>query len=249
MKSFLPLNGEEKEFCRHISDLITLGEKTFSPRFSAFLTEREQHLAETVAASVGVDYCFWGGHDDAVRKIFASPYAENDDFPLQAVTFTFRSKDRLSHRDFLGALMSLGIKRDQIGDIAVSEGAAVVFATRTVASLLLNEIDKVGRVGVKTAQGITVPLPEQQYDELSLVTASFRIDAVVASVSNLSREKSAALIKQGGVIINGAECCSVSENLDTGDIFSVKGYGKFIFSDTLGVTKKGKNHIIVKKYK
>ena len=246
MKKFTPVNSEEKEFCRHIADLTA--KQSFYPRFTAFLTEREQLLAKTTAEASGADFLLWGGYDSAVRRMFSSPAAQSEDFPLEALTFFFREKDKLTHRDFLGSLMSLGIKRDQIGDILVSDGAAVVIVSKTI-SPLLGEIEKVGRVGVSQRSGICIDLPQQEYDEISVICASNRIDAMIAAVCNLSREKAASLVKSGAAVINGVQCGSVSENVDEGDIFSVKGYGKFIFDSTGNPTKKGKNHIVIKKYK
>ena len=246
MKKFTPVNAEEKEFCRHIADLTA--KQSFYPRFTAFLTEREQLLAKTTAEAAGADFLFWGGYDSAVRRMFSSPVPKPEDFPLEAVTFFFREKDKLTHRDFLGSLMSLGIKRDQIGDILVSYGAAVVFASATVFPLL-GEIEKVGRVGVTQRSGICIDLPHQEYEEISVICASNRIDALIAAVCGLSREKAASLVRSGAAVINGVQCDSVSENVDEGDIFSVKGYGKFIFDSTGNLTKKGKNHIVIKKYK
>ncbi|MCH5200012.1 MAG: hypothetical protein J1F60_03545 [Oscillospiraceae bacterium] len=246
MKNFSPVNSEEKEFCRHIYDLTS--KQSFYHRFTAFLTEREQHLAAYTAESAGADCSFWGGYDAAVRRMFSFPEAEPEDFPLEAVTFFFREKDKLTHRDFLGSLMSLGVRRDQVGDILVTDGAAVIFVSRTAAPLL-GEIEKVGRVGVSQRSGICTDLPQQEFDEISVICASNRIDAVISAVCGLSREKAAALVKSGGAVINGVQCGSVSENIDEGDIFSVKGYGKYIFDSVGNPTKKGKNHIFVKKYK
>ena len=246
MKNFSPVNSEEKEFCRHISDLTS--KQSFYPRFTAFLTEREQQLAKFTAEATGVDCSFWGGHEAAVRRMFSTPAAQPEDFPLEAVTFFFREKDKLTHRDFLGSLMSLGIKRDQIGDISITDGASVVFASKTVIPLL-GEIEKVGRVGVRQQSGICIVLPQQEFVEISVICASNRIDAVISAVCGLSREKAAALVKSGAAVVNGVQCVSVSENVDEGDIFSVKGYGKFIFETVGNPTKKGKNHIIIKKYK
>ncbi|MCM1053908.1 MAG: YlmH/Sll1252 family protein [Bacteroides sp.] len=249
MKAVLPANSEETEFCRHIKDLALLGEKTFAPRFSGFLTEREQRLAETAAYSAGVSCAFWGGHEAASRKMFSAPAVENEDFPLEAVTFFFREKDKLTHRDFLGAIMSLGLKRDRIGDIAVTEGGAVVFASKNASLLISSEMEKVGRVGVRAEAGINIPLPQQEFEEISAVIASPRIDALVAAACSISREKAAALIKSGGVTLGGAELGSPSKNVDEGESFSVRGYGKFIFSRLGIATKKGKNHALIQKYK
>ena len=246
MKSFAPVNAEEREFYRHISDLTS--KSSFYPRFTAFLTEREQQLAQTAAASAGADCFFWGGHEAAVRRMFSCPAADPEDFPLEAVTFFFREKDKLTHRDFLGSLMSLGIKRDQIGDIAVTEGAAVIFASRTVTPLF-GEIEKVGRVGVRQQTGIHTDLPRQEYEEKSIICASNRIDAIVAAVCGLGREKAANLVRSGAVVIGGVQCTSPSESVDEGDAFSVKGCGKFILESTGASTKKGRTHINIKKYK
>lgn len=246
MKKFSPVNSEEKEFCRHISDLTS--KQSFYLRFTAFLTEREQQLAKFTAEASKVECSFWGGYEAAVRKMFSFPAAESEDFPLEAVTFFFRERDKLTHRDFLGALMSLSVRRDQIGDILVAEGAAVIFVSKTVVPLL-SEIEKVGRVGVRLQSGICVDLPQQEFDEINVICASSRIDAVISAVCGLNREKSAALIKSGAAVINGVQCSSVSENIAEGDTFSVRGYGKFIFDSVGNLTKKGKNHIVVKKYK
>lgn len=249
MMTFQPVNSEETEFCRHIKDLAVLGEKTCTPRFSGFLTEREQRLAEVAAYSEGVTCSFWGGHEAAVRKMFSVPAEENDNFPLEAVTFFFREKDKLTHRDFLGALMSLGLKRDQIGDIAVTSGGAVVFATKNAMPLISAEIEKVGRVGVRSEAGINIQLPQQEFEEISAVIASPRIDVLVAAACKISREKAAALIRAGGVTLSGTELNSASKSVEEGESFSVKGYGKFIFSRLGCETKKGKNHAVIKKYK
>lgn len=249
MMTFQPVNSEETEFCRHIKDLAVLGEKIRTPRFSGFLTEREQRLAEVAAYSAGVTCSFWGGHEAAVRKMFSAPAEENDNFPLEAVTFYFREKDKLTHRDFLGALMSLGLKRDQIGDIAVTSGGAVVFATKNAMPLISAEIEKVGKVGVRSEAGINIQLPQQEFEEISAVIASPRIDVLVAAACKISREKAAALIRSGGVILSGTELNSASKSVEEGESFSVKGYGKFIFSLMGCETKKGKNHAVIKKYK
>ncbi len=247
--AYLPVNGEETEFCRHIRDLSLLGEKTFSPKFSGFLTEREQKLAAHTASSVGVEYGFWGGYEGAVRKMFSAPSEDKENYPFEAVTFFYRPKDKLTHRDFLGALMSLGLKRDRIGDIVVAEGGAAVFAAENVLSLISSEIRKIGRVGVKQESGLKIPIPEQEFEDISAVIASDRIDVLVAAACGISREKAASLIRSGAVVSDGIEVSLVSRNIDEGDVFSVKGYGKFIFSHLGHETKKGKNHALIKKYK
>lgn len=254
MKFIQPINSEEREFCRHIADLLSIGSKSGMPKFSGFLTEREQQLAQAESDIAKIECSFWGGHEEAARRMFCSRVVKPDDFPLEAVTFFYRlpngssEADRLSHRDFLGALMSLGIKRDQIGDIAVSEEGTVVFASQNVMPLIRDEISKVGRIGVRNESGIKIAMPRQKFNEMPLTVASLRLDAIVSGVCGLSRDKAASLIKSGGTAVNGIETANSSANLEEGDVFSVKGYGKFVFSDLGSLTKKGKTHITIKKY-
>lgn len=247
MKFIQPVNPEERDFCRHIMDLLQNAEKNNFFRFSSFLTDREQVLARAQADAAGVQCGFWGGHKEAVRKMFSAPKAENEKYPLDAVTFFFRNSDMLTHRDFLGSMMSLGIKRNQIGDISVADGGAVVFVSRTILPLI-EETCKIGRVGVRTETGIGIELPSQKFEDIFLTVSSLRIDVLVSGICGVSRDKSAAFIKSGRVILNGIQILSSSVTVEPGDIFSVKGYGKFVFSDLGGVTRKGKNHITIKKY-
>lgn len=249
MNTVQPVNSEEKDFYRHILDLIEIGEKIHSSRFSYFLTDREQQLACLAARSAGAGFDLWGGYESASRRMFSSPPACRDDYPLESVTFLYRSRDKLTHRDFLGSLMSLGVQRDQIGDIAVSDGGAVIFISKNISLPVLSEIDKVGNVGVKVKSGIGIEIPEQEFEEIAAVVSSSRIDSIVAAACALSREKAALIVRSGGVVVNGVEICSPAKNLDVSDIFSIRGYGKFIFSRLGDETKKGKYHIVINKYK
>ncbi len=249
MKPIQPVNSEEKIFCRHIGDLILSSQKQFCVKFSGFLTEREQQLALTEANSMGIKCSFFGGYTAASRKIFATIEASDEDFPLTAITFFFRKQDNLTHRNFLGALMSLGINRNLIGDIKVGRGEAIIFVSSTAAALILNEVKKIGSIGVKATEGICTELPKQEFEILNLTVSSLRIDAVVSAVCGISREKSSSLIRSGAVFVSGVQAGSSSEIIDIDEVFSVKGYGKYFLSEIGSLTKKGKVHIKIKKYK
>lgn len=249
MRAIRPVNTEENNFCRHIEDLIRSSQKHFCVKYSGFLTEREQQLAQVTADSMGCGCSFYGGYADAARKIFAVDESADEDFPLSAVTFFFRKQDSLTHRNFLGTLMSLGINRDLIGDIKVGRGEAIIFVSSAAASLVLNEITKIGKVGVRAEEGIQAEIPPQEYEILLQTVSSLRADAVVSAVCGVSREKSSSLIRSGSVVLSGVQLDSVSDNIEVGEVFSIKGYGKYILSEIGNTTKKGKVHITIKKYK
>ncbi len=249
--SFSLLNEEERYLSAHIADLHRLSVKSGVPRFSAFLNEREAAVAEN---SVKGTPCFYGGYDGAARVIcgfIEDTYAEellpSDIFPVSPLTFLFRKTDKLSHRDFLGAILSLGIKRELVGDILTEEGYAVVFVHNTAAELV-RAMDKIGKVGVSCEEGITRPLPEQQTKRIDTTVSSLRLDCIVSAAINTSREKSALLIKSGQVNADFSPCLNVSAEVKENTVISVRGSGRYRLSEILGQTRKGRIRIIIEKY-
>lgn len=249
MKVIGPVGEEESLFCRHIRDLILISRKNYCTKYSYFLTEKEQQLALNEANVSGAECSFFGGYDEASRKMFSTNTSSSEEFPLTAITFFYRKQDVLNHRSFLGSLMSLGINRNSVGDIKVGSGAAVVFVSNSVSDIILNEVNKIGNVGVRSVEGIQTDIPKQEFEELLLTVSSLRSDAVVSAACKLSREKSADTIKSGSVVLCEFPLLNTSQIIKTGDIFSVKGYGKFVLSEIGNTSKKGKIHIKVKKYK
>lgn len=231
-----------------IGDLLAISEKRRKPGFTAFLNEPEQRYARELLEERNVDFCFWGGSENCARRMLCVfPEGGEETFPIYSLTFTFRSADSLSHRDFLGSFLSMGINRDQIGDILTADGYAIVFCTKTAYSLI-SELTKIGRTGVTANYGITRAVPELRFTEQSVVVASLRIDCVVSAVSGLSREKSADYIKSGHFMLNYEVCTNVSRLLSDGDILTLRGYGKFVLADNGTETKKGRLRIQLKKY-
>ncbi len=96
---------------------------------------------------------FWGGYPDAERVFFGAfpDFMEPDAkaFPIAALTAAFRRQDRLTHRDFLGALLHAGLERSSLGDILTEEGRAVIFCRREVSGFLCTQVEKIGGVGVQ----------------------------------------------------------------------------------------------------
>ena len=251
--SFIPgLSDDERILLRNILDKYERANRICKPLFSFFLDERKQMLAKTALDSIKADrYIFEGGYQDAQRKIivfYPEHYYENEpQVPVKSITFTYRAVDKLTHRDFLGALMSLDIKRECIGDILVGEGKCCVFVYETVLQDVLY-ITKIGRVGVKASEGFDVSVtPENSFKELSLTVSSLRIDGVVSAAAGISREKAAALIKSSLVSLNYKEVSSASQKIDIGGTFSARGYGKYELI-SCRETKKGRLNIVVKKY-
>ena len=176
-------------------------------------------------------------------------WAEDVYFPLCAVTLTYRKSDTLSHRDFLGSLMALGIKRETVGDILAEEGRAVVFLTIEVKNFVLTQIKKIGRVGVTLTEGFCEPLPQSdKLAEFKDTVASNRLDCVVSSLCSVSRGNAAELIENGFVSVNSVVTEKATKLITDGDIITVRGKGKFIITSLSAKTKKQRTVLEYKKY-
>ena len=236
------LSEEERYLSAHIADMQRLAVKSGVPRFSMFLNEREAAVARY---AVRGELVFFGGYDGAARTVcgvlegtYAQEMSPEDVFPVGAVTFTFRKSDKLTHREFLGALLSLEIKRELLGDILVAEGYAVVFVYETAIELV-SRVDRIGS---------TKPLPEQKMERRDVTVSSLRLDCIVAAAANTSREKSAALIKSGMVSADHTPCTNVSAEVRENTILSIRGSGRYRLTGINGETRKGKLRITIEKY-
>lgn len=249
-----PENDEEKLLASHVADMYEAAERHSSVKYSSFMNERQLAVAEGVLERLGCEgFSFFGGYEDAQRKMLCvrPVYADGSDseFPITTIEFTFRKADKLSHRDFLGSLMSLMIKRELIGDILVEDGRAVIFVCDRIAPMIISDVTKIGRTGVRASVNSNAAASiKPEFEDLDTVVASLRLDVLVSAVTKLSREKSSELIKSIGAEVNFKRTFSPSELLGEGDSFSVRGYGKFILSQTGSLTKKGRLHVTVKKY-
>ncbi|ETP70936.1 hypothetical protein UYO_3121, partial [Lachnospiraceae bacterium JC7] len=211
----------------------------------------------------GSRYVIYGGHTDSDRNVicFLPGYISEEDFLiseplagdiikcLHIVPLNQKFADALSHRDFLGALMNMGIERDQIGDILVEESDAFVFVLSEIAEIIAGELCRVRHTSVKCE--IVSPCEctiEPRFTEISGSVASERLDAVIAMVFHLSRGKAQDIIKAENVFINGRSTTDSGYDLKPGERISVRGYGKFIFVEMGNVTKKGRVYAHIKLY-
>ncbi|MBQ8960477.1 MAG: RNA-binding protein [Ruminococcus sp.] len=249
-------DSADKLFEARLSDLVSRAERSGGPVFSHFLDERQCALAEQwCSRNCGeLRYLLWGGYPEARRKMLAvyPDYCQDcimEDLPMVCLTFSYRSSDALTHRDFLGSFMGARLKRETIGDIVTGEGMAQTFVTDVAAKALSSGITKIGRVGVKIREDQPFCMDTSQgYKEISGTVASLRLDCVVSLAANVSREKAAGLIRSEKVEVNHFPPSGVSQELREGDVLSVRGSGRFILSGIGGSTKKGRIHIDLRKF-
>lgn len=237
-------------FDQRVSDTADICEKNSALKFLGFLSPEEAKLADEILKHRIIRYGFFGGYEAAQRVFLGCfpDWAEAIEYPIASVTATFRKADRLSHRDVLGSLMALGIKRETVGDI-LEEGRAVIFLAEETADYVLTQLEKIGRVGVTLQKGFTPPLPMgQTFKDFSATVSSARLDCVICALANLSRTDAARIIEQGFVRLNSVEVQKVTRQVEQGDIISVRGSGKFIVESLSERTRKDRIILKYKKY-
>lgn len=242
------INEDDKLLLDRAYDAVKLSELRNIPRFVGFLNEHESlFLRQNLPKRADID--FYGGYEGATRLMLGAG-AVQEDFPITALQFSYRSEFDLRHRDFLGSLMALGVRRDTLGDILTGEGRTVIFVRDDIVPYILSNVEKIGRVGVKISYADVSDLPEpDDFDELVFTLSSLRLDAFVAAAANLSRDKAARLIKNELVMVDHVTQDGVACQLHEGATVTIRKYGKFVLTSMLGTSRKGKLRIAVRHYR
>ncbi len=220
-------------------------------KFLGFLSVEEAAFAEKYLKNRNIKYSFFGGADSCERTYLACfpEWAENIDFPITAVTFTFRKIDNLHHRDFLGALMALGLKRETVGDILIEEGRAVVFLNSDIVKYVIDNVTKVGNVGVTAKVDFNNDLPSKnELKEFTVTVSSLRLDCIVAALANISRNNALSLIEGGLVSVNSVITEKSTKMISDNDVISIRHKGKFSIVSSSKRTKKDRKVIKYKSY-
>ena len=245
-------NNDDKSLISRVENIIELSLTRHKPCFLGFLNERESYIVQNYFSYCSEYIHFFGGYDNAQRTYLC--YSENsvsqEEYPIKAIYYQFRKVDKLSHRDLLGALIGLGIERSCIGDIIVCDGYAVCYVKEEIYDFVLNQLDKVGRAGVKVVDEKSCKITYMDNkEELFVTLTSLRLDVIVAALTGLSREKTKDIIMSQKVFTNYVENQNVSYKLNVCDILSTRGKGKYIIKESMGVTKKGRLKILVEHFR
>ncbi len=244
---------DEKMLIARAEDAVTLCEKQNCIKFVGFLTPTE---AETVRRNLSpglVKTVFFGGYPDAERTLFVAlpDYLEEEDAGelVSVLEITGRDVGELKHPDFLGSLLGLGIRRDKIGDILVLEDKSLVFVMENIAEYIIENLTKVGRRGVKvkSVKISETDIPGRKVEIIQATVAALRLDSVVAAALRTSRSVAATAISEGRVFVNWVQVESSSHKIKPGDVFSVRGAGRFRLSEETRETKKGRISIYIEK--
>ena len=251
--------GEDRLLLAKVLDRAGQAQSRNIPAATDFLSPQQQALALDLLRLAGIPetgYMSLGGYEGAERNIllFLPDWLEAADAgsqsPIRCLRASFREEEKLTHRDFLGSLMGMGIVREKVGDILVGPAGADIMVLDTVAEFLLQSWNSAGRarLAVTAIEPWEVRVPEVKCQEVRDTVSSLRLDTVASTGFRMARGKAAELITSGRVQVNWRECTKPDKLLTAGDTVSARGFGKFGLTEVGGVTKKGRTSIVLKRY-
>lgn len=221
-----------------------------------FLNLAEQDvLAHLRLDGACAPYVLEGGYEGAERKIacFGSEalcgYVNQPPIACLCIApVSQKFSDALAHRDFLGALMSLGIRRELLGDILVADNCGYLFCEESICEYLIRQLEQIRHTTVRCSRASAPACCVTPPPQTAVNVASTRLDAVVAAVFHLSRSDSSRLFLQEKVFVNSRLARSGDATLTDGAIVSVRGLGRFVFDGVARQTRKGRLQVLVRKY-
>ena len=250
------MTNEELYFQNRIVELAERSYKCSQYFFTGFLSSTDISLLHETAREQKLNFMLWGGYENVERKM--ARFGDKEligyelDFPISIVCIEpilKKFSDEFTHRDFLGSIMNLGIKRETIGDILVMDRFAYVFVDEKIADYIVENLKKVRHTHMKVTRIEALPVEfEAKRNVCKILVSSLRLDVVIAGKYNISRNQALELFRSKKVFLNERLCENNSYIVKQDDIISVRGYGKMVFKEISGETKKGRVYIQVEEY-
>lgn len=247
---------EDRLLLAKIWDKINTGIRKNIPASTAFLSPRELEMTRFLFGEAEGLVTF-GGYEEAERKILCwlpdymdESWLWEEDGPIVCLQASFWDGDSPSHRDFLGALMGIGIARETVGDICVGSGNSCFFVTREISPYVLQYFISAGRAhlhldAIPLSQAV---IKEPEAKEIRDTVASLRLDSILSSGFRIGRSLAAEYIHAGKAAIDGLPCEKPDKTVSEGMKISVRGLGKIKVKSVGGLTKKGRISVVIDRY-
>ncbi len=260
-------NEEDRLFLAKVLDKANQADRGYLV-YTHFMDPHQRSIAGKLLRELGCQSFFDGGYPEAERTlgIFVPDYmacqSEEEtlsairgrpDYPLALVQVHYKKNSfakELTHRDYLGAVMNLGVKRETVGDFLIHEGFAQILVLSDMASYLENNLRQVARVSV---EAFAAPLrqlliPVQKTMTKTAAVASLRLDAVVAEGFGIPRSQAQEYIGSGKVYLEFEECCTVSKPVEEGQTISLRGMGRVVLTQAGGSSRKKRIFVTLQKF-
>lgn len=242
-----------EQLVKRIFDLVDRMQRSYQVVHTPFLTPAQQEVCTRILGNQ-ISYQLCGGYKQAENQclLLLPEYIDEKmiSIPVQCLKATYMSKfHTLKHRDVLGAMMNLGLKREQFGDVLVHDDNIYIFVMEDIASYVIANLTKIGRHAVQFVEWQEDVEKVEDIDYYEVIVSSFRLDVIVATLCHISRSKAQQFIQGKLVKVNHLvlEDCDVVCNNNS--IISIRGYGRFLLIETKKTTKSGRYVIEIGKYK
>ena len=224
-------------------------------KLSGFLTPFEQSMAETIAKTLGgLNVDFDGGFEGAERRRAAfchEDFAGTPAFEIAVIKAEWNGEfARLSHRDVLGSILSLGVEREVVGDIIATKEFAKILVDKKLVDYFVTNLKRIGDAPVETTldELSEIAPKEERVKEIKATVASLRVDSIAAAGFGMSRSKAATEIAADKVKLNWQTVKNAAQSIKEGDVLSMHGRGRLEVAEIRGQTKKGRISIVLKRF-
>ncbi len=253
---------EDKMCLAQLLDKIELSKKSNRIEFTDFLDMYQVALVQSFLRKFNIDNCkLFGGYEDAERKVvivYPENYTEemleknyNKILKVLRVKVADEEKGKYSHRNYLGGIVKLGLKREKVGDILVSEEGADIIVVEDFMPIIQKELPSLTRF--ENCKFDVIDLKdlkkkEIRMEEIKIIIPSLRLDNVVSDLARTSRSKAAQIMNQERVFVNGQNETKLSKQVKINDIITIRGKGRFVIKGIDGTTRSGRTVLLVEKY-
>lgn len=253
---------EDKICLSQVLDKIDFSKTKEKIEYTDFLDMYQISLVENFLRKIRFEnYQLFGGYEESERKILIIyPKKYNDRMieknygkmlKIVRVELPEEEYGKYSHRNYLGGIVKLGLKREKVGDILVSNDGADIIVVEDFAEILKKELPSLTRFErsrISMEELSNIRKKEIKIEEVSIIVPSLRLDNIVSDLARTSRSKATQIISQERVFINGQNETKLSKQLKLNDVITIRGKGRFVIKEFTGTTRSGRIVIRIEKY-
>ena len=250
------MQKEEVMLQKRLIELSRIAYQRGIVTYSDFLNLNELNILHTTSKTM-FNSCYetYGGYEFSERQMVAflpDALCYEKNYPISVLKISPLQKkfsEPLSHRDYLGAILNLGIERNKLGDILVKDDCALLFAHKSLEHFLIEELTRIRHTSVMVnVEDFNDFSYQPNVKEINGTVSSLRLDSLLALAFASSRSKLVAYIEDGKVFVNGKLITSNGYQIKEDDIISVRGLGRFQYKSTISQTKKGRYYVALHLY-
>lgn len=253
---------EDKMCLAQVLDKVEISKTKGKIESTDFLDMYQVSLVESFLKKNKIEqYKLFGGYEDSERKIlitYPESYTEemvqknyNKFLKVVRIELPEEEHGKYAHRNYLGGIVKLGLKREKVGDILVANEGADIVVVSDFAEVLEKELPSLTRFEnskISRTEITNLKKKEIKIENIEIIVPSLRLDNIVSDLARTSRSKASQIIAQERVFINGQNETKVSKQVKLGDIITIRGKGRFIIKDFKGTTRSGRTVVLIEKY-